>query len=282
MIAKKLFTRHGAFELKSRTWIMGILNVTPDSFFDGGKNFDLKSAVQRARQMENEGADIIDIGGESTRPGALPVSLAEEKNRVIPVIKALRAETDIPISIDTYKAEIAAEAIAAGADIVNDISAMTFDSRMPDVVRESGNSVILMHIRGAPQNMQKNPVYGDVVAEISTFLKERINAAKIAGIEPNRVILDPGIGFGKTFQHNFKILRYLQEFSQLQCPLLIGLSRKSFLSLEQQLAPAERLVTTAAANAVAILNGADILRVHDVKETDQVRRIIDSIKFVAE
>lgn len=282
MVEKELFTRQGAFNLKSRTWIMGILNVTPDSFFDGGKNYDLKSAVQRARQMEKEGADIIDIGGESTRPGASPVSVAEEKKRVVPVIKALRAETDIPISIDTYKAEIAAEAIAAGADIVNDISAMTFDSRMPDVVRESGNSVILMHIRGTPQNMQKNPVYSDVVGEIISFLTERINTANSAGIELNRLILDPGIGFGKTFQHNFVILKRLPEFTRLQCPLLIGLSRKSFLSLEQQLAPAERLVTTAAANAVAILNGANILRVHDVKETDQVRRIIDSIKFVAE
>jgi dihydropteroate synthase len=282
MIKKILITRKSVLELGSRTLIMGILNVTPDSFFDGGNFQTVAAAAAHARQMEKDGADIIDIGGESTRPGAEPVSITEEKKRILPIIKALRQMSDIPISIDTYKAEIAAEALAAGADIINDISAMTFDSDMPGVVRESGTSVILMHIQGSPKNMQKNPIYTNVVTEIATFLKERIYTAKSAGIEQNRIIIDPGIGFGKSLQHNFIILKRLQEFRQLECPILIGLSRKSFLSLEQKLAPNERLITTAAANAAAILNGADILRVHDVKETDQVRRIIDSIKNISD
>lgn len=282
MVHKKQFDLNPISLNGPRTQIMGILNVTPDSFYDGGHYRSVTKAVQHALKMQKNGADIIDIGGESTRPGADPITIEEESERVIPVIEALRNQSDVPISIDTYKAEVAAAAIEAGANMINDISAMTFDPAMSKVISDSGASVILMHIKGTPKNMQKNPEYREVITEIYSFLAERKNVAISAGIERNRIVLDPGIGFGKSFKHNFTILNRLREFRKLECPILIGLSRKSFLSLDQKLAPNERLITTAAANAAAILNGADILRVHDVSETDQVRRIIDSIKNISD
>ena len=244
--------------------IMGILNVTPDSFSDGGKFLNKKKAVNRALEMEEEGTDIVDIGGESTRPGADKVELESELDRTIPVIEAIREETDIPISIDTYKSKVAEQALRAGANIVNDISALRFDPGMKNLLSRTGAPVVLMHMQENPSTMQENPTYGDVVAEVKEFLEERRQEALEAGIEGDRIILDPGIGFGKTTEHNFELLRRLDELAQLGCPILLGTSRKSFLGAVLDLPVQQRLEGTIATNVVGILRGANILRVHDV------------------
>jgi len=246
--------------------IMGILNVTPDSFSDGGKFLARDRAKSRALEMEKNGADIIDIGGESTRPGAEKVELEVELDRTIPVIEAVREETDIPISIDTYKSEVAREALDAGANILNDISALRFN---PDLGRTAGERdvpVILMHMQGKPNTMQHDPTYGDPVEDIKNFLSERIEEAVRLGVSRDKIIVDPGIGFGKKYEDNYEILRRLDEFETLDCPLLLGTSRKSFIGDTLDVPPEERVEGTIASNVVGVLRGASILRVHDVKE----------------
>lgn len=258
---------------------MGILNVTPDSFSDGGIFFDRNIAIERGLRMVEEGADIIDVGGESTRPGAEPVTSEEEIRRTIPVIEDLAKRVGIPISIDTYKAEIARRALDAGASIVNDISGLRFDDEMPKVVAEYNAPVVIMHIKGAPKNMQANPEYDALVPEIMDFLRAGIRIALRSGVREDMIIIDPGIGFGKTFAHNLEVIKNLDEFSLLGRPLLIGPSRKAFLGKILDGAPAsERIEGTAAAVAISIMNGANIVRVHDVKEMVKVAKVTDAIK----
>jgi dihydropteroate synthase len=258
---------------------MGILNVTPDSFSDGGLHFDRSSAVDRGLRMVDDGADIIDVGGESTRPGAEPLSLDEELRRTLPVIEALSSKIKVPISIDTYKADVAQEALKAGASIVNDISGLRFDPEIPAVVSRHGVPVVIMHMKGSPKNMQKNPLYGALIPEIMDYLRSGIALAVKAGIPEDRIIIDPGIGFGKTFDHNLEILHNLDKFTSLGRPVLIGPSRKAFIGKILDNAPAiERTEGTAAAIAISIMKGANIVRVHDVREMAKVARVADAIK----
>jgi dihydropteroate synthase len=263
--------------LGERSLIMGVLNVTPDSFSDGGAFFDVNRAVEHAQIMQDQGADVIDVGGESTRPGAEPVALEQELDRVIPVIMALKEWVSIPISVDTYKANVAKQALQAGAHIVNDISGLGFDPDMAGVVASSGAGLIMMHIRGEPRNMQKNPVYDHVVRDLIGFFRERIDYARKAGIDPRQIVIDPGIGFGKTLVHNYTLIRNLQDFKCLGYPILVGPSRKSFIGKALNLPVQERLEGTLAAVTACILNGADIVRVHDVKETMRAAHVADFI-----
>ena len=250
--------------------IMGILNVTPDSFSDGGKFSDLHSAVSQADELIAAGADILDVGGESTRPFAHPVTTEEELVRVIPVIKAVRQKHNIPISIDTTKAVVAREALRAGADIINDISALRKDPDMIEVVRQSSVPVIIMHMRGTPSDMQIEPVYDDVVAEIIDFFKERIAWINGRGIDCNRLIIDPGIGFGKTLAHNLSLIKHLDAFSCLNLPLLLGHSRKRFLGTITGIpAEKERDLATAVIAALSATKNIAIVRVHNVTATRQ-------------
>lgn len=264
--------------VRQRTVVMGILNVTPDSFYDGGRYAQPEAAVQRALQMVEEGADILDIGGESTRPGSQPVSEEEETRRVLPVIQAVRERVDVPISIDTTKSSVAQRALQAGACMVNDISGLGFDPHMAKVVAQYGAMCCIMHIQGTPQTMQKNPQYEDVVRDISRYFELRLALAERAGISRQLVWLDPGIGFGKTVEHNMEILRRLREFTAFGLPLLIGTSRKSFIGkILGDLPPEERLEGTAATVAIAIMNGANAVRVHDVREMARVARMTDAV-----
>lgn len=264
--------------LGDRTRIMGILNVTPDSFSDGGRFDSPEKAVECGFQLVEDGADILDIGGESTRPGAEPVSLEEELRRTIPVIQGLSGKINIPISIDTTKAVIAREAVAAGAEIINDISAMRFDEPMPAVIASSGAAVVFMHMRGVPQTMQKGDLhYALLQGEMIDFFRERLNTALLAGILPEQVIIDPGIGFGKTRSDNLKLLKYLPEFNVLGRPILTGPSRKSFLGQEGRGGAVDRLEETAAAVTAAIMNGSQVVRVHDVKAMKRVVTVADAI-----
>ncbi len=261
---------------------MGVLNVTPDSFSDGGNSLDVDTAVEHARKMAGAGADIIDIGGESTRPGAVPVSAEEELRRVVPVVERLR---DSVISVDTTKSVVAERALAAGARIVNDISALRFDPRMVDVVRDTGAGVVLMHMQGTPQTMQQDPRYDDVVAEVTSFLVERIAFAVSQGLKKSQIAVDPGIGFGKTVEHNLQLLARLGEFGSLGCPVVVGTSRKSFLGKVLAATGARRageadarLWGTAATVAWAIAQGARVVRVHDVAEMSDVVRMVEAIR----
>ena len=264
--------------LGDRTRIMGILNVTPDSFSDGGRFDSPEKAVACGFQLVEDGADILDIGGESTRPGAEPVSLEEELRRTIPVIQGLSGKINVPISIDTTKAVIAREAVAAGAEIINDISAMRFDEQMPTVIASSGAAVVFMHMRGVPQTMQKGDLhYALLQGEMIDFFRERLNTALSAGILPEQVIIDPGIGFGKTRSDNLKLLKYLPEFNVLGRPILTGPSRKSFLGQEGRGGAVDRLEETAAAVTAAIMNGSQVVRVHDVKAMKRVVAVADAI-----
>ena len=249
-----------------RVLVMGILNVTPDSFYDGGRLFDVDAAIEAGLSMIEDGADLLDIGGESNRPGAGPVSPQQELSRVLPVLEGLRAKTTIPISIDTTKASVAQAALHAGADIINDITALRFDPEMAQTISESGAKVVLMHMQGKPQTMQQEPHYDDVVMEVRDFLTERAEYAQAAGIPPDHIILDPGIGFGKLLEHNLALLQQLPKLTSCGYPVLVGLSRKSFLGQLLDLPVTERLEGTIAANTTAILGGASIIRVHDVKE----------------
>lgn len=251
---------------RGRVLVMGILNVTPDSFHDGGRFEGPTEAVEAALRMEAAGADIIDIGGESTRPGSDVVSAEEEAARVLPVIRTLRERSDVLISVDTAKAVVAEAALAAGAVLVNDVSALRSDVRMAEVVAEANGFVALMHMQGSPKTMQENPTYDDVVEDVRTFLAERIDAAIDAGISSERILIDPGIGFGKHLSHNLELLRRLDRLVELGPPVLVGLSRKSFLGRLLDLPSTDRLEGTIAANAVAIAHGAEVIRVHDVAE----------------
>lgn len=257
--------------------LMGVLNVTPDSFSDGGNFQNSDLALKHAFKMEDEGADIIDIGGESSRPGSQPISLYEELKRVIPIIEKIRENSDVVISIDTYKSEVAQKAIEAGADIINDISGLRFDKNMVDLASKLNTPVIIMHMLGNPQNMQNNPVYEDVIKDLISFFKKRIEFLINRGLEKQNIILDPGIGFGKSIDDNFTIIRRLNEFSILDCPLLVGPSRKSFIGKTLNVPTDERIEGTSAAVTASIMNGARILRVHDVNEISRVIKITEKI-----
>lgn len=267
-----------SLDLDKRTCIMGILNRTPDSFSDAGKFMGEDDAVAAALKMAHDGADIIDVGGESTRPGAAAVSAEEELHRVLPVIKRIKDKIDTPISIDTSKAEVADAALHSGASFVNDITGLKQDPSMASVVAEYGVPVVVMHIKGTPRTMQINPRYTDLVDEITSALKESIDIAKAAGVDENKIIIDPGIGFGKTLEHNLQILKNFYRFKTIGRPMLAGVSRKSFIGeILGRDDPRDRLMGTASAAAIAISNGANILRVHDVKEMKEVAAVADSI-----
>ncbi len=274
-----LATRHGQVDMRSRTAVMGILNVTPDSFSDGGRHADVESAVARGVEMAGQGASIVDVGGESTRPGAAPVSAAEELERVAPVIRELRRRIDVPISIDTYKEEVARGALAAGADMVNDVSALRFDSAMAGLVAREGVPVVLMHMKGRPRTMQIAPRYRDVVGEVAAFLRERVAFAVGSGVAAERIVVDPGIGFGKDLDHNLALLRNLGALASLGRPVLVGLSRKAFLGRLQETGGSESRLEGSLAGAVAVvLAGAHMVRVHDVLETCRAVRVADAIR----
>ncbi len=274
-----LSTRHGQLDFTRRTLVMGILNVTPDSFYGGSRHPEPAKAVADGVAMAASGASIIDIGGESTRPGAQAVTEAEELARILPVVRDLRREVAVPISIDTYKSNIARAALAAGADIVNDISALRFDPAMVSLVAAEKVPIVLMHMRGTPQTMQAEPHYDDVTREVRDFLAAQMYEAMDAGVEPEAIILDPGIGFGKTIGHNLQLLRGLPVLAALGQPLLVGVSRKAFIGKILGLEPSDRLEGSLAATVAAGLSGANIVRVHDVAETSKAIRVADAIRF---
>lgn len=285
----KISCRNTILECGKRTLIMGILNVTPDSFSDGGKYLDKNDAVLQAEKMISEGADIIDIGGESSRPFSDPVSLEEELKRVIPVIEHLSGKISVPISVDTTKSEVAEKAIAAGASIVNDISAFRVDPEMVDVIVKYQVPVILMHMKGSPKTMQENPQYDHLIPEIIDFLKDTVDRAVEKGVKRDSIIVDPGIGFGKTFDHNLMILKHLREFESLDVPILVGSSRKAFIrnilkdKIKEDFRDQDLHVVeggTQVTVSVSILNGAHIVRVHDVASTFSTVKVIDAIKNV--
>jgi dihydropteroate synthase len=269
---------HNKPGIHGRIRVMGILNVTPDSFSDGSR-FNSDQAIQsQIEQMIEDGADIIDVGGESSRPFSQPVSLEEELSRVLPVIKAIRQQSSIPVSIDTTKAEVARQALDAGADIVNDISALRSDVSMVELLADQECPVIIMHMQGTPGDMQTDPTYDNVVEEISAFLQERIKWAVKHGIAKERLIVDPGIGFGKTIAHNLSILKHLDRFSELGCPVLLGHSRKAFIGKTLDLEVDERDTATAIISSLSAAKKIDIIRVHDVAKTVQAIKIAQAIE----
>jgi dihydropteroate synthase len=264
----------------SKPVIMGILNLTEDSFYDGGKYINKDIALKRCEEMAMEGADIVDIGAESTRPGAAPVSAGEEIEKIIPLVEAITGNIDIVISVDTYKASVAEEALKAGAEIVNDISAMTFDKTMADTIKRYNAIAVLMHIKGTPADMQKNPHYEDAIKEIVEYFDERVESALSDGISRDRLIIDPGIGFGKRVEDNIAIIKNISTFRKYGLPLLLGASRKSFIGKLQgeSGSPADRLYGTLGIDAYSFINGADIIRTHDVKEHRQMLDVLNAIK----
>lgn len=264
-------------ELGKKTCVMGILNVTPDSFSDGGKYLDREAAIDHALEMVEDGADIIDIGGESTRPGSDPVPISEEVARVTPVIEAIRKHSDVPISIDTQKAEVAERALEAGADIVNDVSAFRTDPKLCEVVAEARCPVVLMHMLGTPKTMQQSPTYRNVVEDVRSFLYHVTGEAINRGVDPSAIVIDPGIGFGKRLEHNLALLQNIPAFASLGFPVLIGTSRKSMIGMILNVPLEERLIGTMATVAYAVAAGAHIVRVHDVPETVQTVKVIDAI-----
>ncbi len=265
-------------ELDSRTLVMGVLNITPDSFYDGGRFYRFNDAVAQALMMADEGADIIDVGGESTRPFSKPLPVDEELKRVIPVIETLSAEIDLPISIDTYKSEVAIQALEAGAAMVNDISAMRFDPAIGSIVAAAGVPIVLMHMKGTPRDMQSNPTYKDLLGEIMEFLQWAADKAVSMGIQRELIIIDPGIGFGKSFDDNLVILRDLGRFSSLGYPILVGTSNKSFIGHVLGSPVESRDTGTLATIAAAVMNGAHIIRAHNVRTAKETVTIIDAIK----
>ena len=267
-----------SLELHARTLVMGVLNVTPDSFYDGGKHRTLDDAVAHGLRMVEEGADIIDVGGESTRPYSDPLPIDEELKRVMPVIEALSKKISLPISIDTYKSEVAVRALEAGAAMVNDISGLRFDPAIGTVVAARGVPIVLMHMKGEPRNMQLNPVYDDLLGEIADFLSRAAEKAASMGIKRDLVIIDPGIGFGKSFDDNLMILRELGRFSSLGYPLLVGTSNKSFIGHVLGLPVESRDTGTMATIAAAVMNGAHIIRAHNVRAAKETVAMIDAIK----
>lgn len=271
-------------DLSGTTRIMGILNVTPDSFSDGGAfvssggRIDHSKAVEHALIMTEDGADIIDIGGESTRPGSARVSLAEELDRVLPVIDGIKRHSSVILSIDTSKAAVARAAVGAGASIINDVSGGSLDPEMLDAVRQTGAAFIIMHMKGAPADMQVNPVYNDVVAEVRGVLAERAKMARDAGISPSKILLDPGIGFGKTLEHNLALINRLDTIAALGYPVVLGVSRKAFIGkLTGAEAPYDRMEGTIASSVIGIVRGAAILRVHDVKAVKRACLVADAV-----
>jgi dihydropteroate synthase len=256
---------------------VGVVNVTPDSFFDGGLYFEPARAIERALALAAEGADIIDVGGESSRPGSNPIPAKEEKKRILPVVEVLKQKNDVLISVDTTKAEVAEAALAAGADIINDISAARFDPRMLPVVARSGAGIILMHMKGTPRTMQIAPHYDDVLGEVRAFLKERLEAAEACGVQRENILLDPGIGFGKKLEHNLVLLNNLGALADLERPLLVGISRKSFIGKILKLEAPDRLEGTIAAAVVSILHGASLLRVHDLEAVKRAVAVAEAI-----
>lgn len=270
-----LLVRGRVLDLGARTHIMGIVNVTPDSFSDGGRFLDPSAAVDHALRLAAEGADILDIGGESTRPGAEAVDAATEIARTAPVIRALRKRTDIPVSIDTTKSETARAALDAGADIVNDVSALRFDPGLAEVARQHDAPVILMHMQGVPRTMQENPRYADLFGEIGDFFAERIAAARAAGI--TQILIDPGIGFGKSLRHNLELIDGLHRLLPLELPIVVGTSRKSFIGRLTGAEAGERLEGTIASSVLAAERGAHILRVHDVGPLRRALQVCDAI-----
>lgn len=263
-----------------RALVMGILNVTPDSFYDGGRYPDVQSAVWRAREMEEEGADIIDVGGESTRPGASAVTSEEEIARVCPVVEEIAQKTKAVISIDTTKAAVAREALRCGATMVNDISGLTFDEALAETAAEAGAWLVVSHIRGTPATMQSNTQYDDLLGEIRTFLEKAVRKAIAAGVKKEKIIIDPGIGFGKTLEGNYIILRNISYFKEIGYPLLVGLSRKSLIG-KLYAGDEDRLPATIALNALAVYAGADIIRVHDVKPHVLSLKAVEMLKKVS-
>ena len=279
--SETLALRHHTFRWGQQTYLMGVLNVTPDSFSDGGQFNSLESALNQAQKMVTSGADILDIGGQSTRPNADEVTLDEELDRVIPVIQTLRQHPEfsqVPISVDTTRSQVAKAAISAGADLINDISGATFDAEMLSTVAKLGVPIVLMHTRGTPKTMQTLTDYEDLIGEILQFLAARIQAAIAAGIDRRQIIIDPGIGFAKKTAQNLEILRQLPAIRSLGCPILVGVSRKSFIGhILNQPDPQTRVLGTAAACVSAIVGGTDILRVHDVAEMHDACRVADAI-----
>ncbi|MBP7764822.1 MAG: dihydropteroate synthase [Deltaproteobacteria bacterium] len=270
-------TARRAIDLEEKTLIMGVLNVTPDSFSDGNRYLDREKAVERGLRMAEEGADIIDIGGESTRPGAKPVTAREQIARVAPVVETLAAKLNIPLSVDTAKAAVAGQALAAGAEIINDVSALG-DGKMASVIRDAQAALVLMHRRGTPRTMQTGDLaYDDLLGEITAYLDKACRKAEAAGISRDHLAVDPGIGFGKTYDDNCRLIRKLGELKTLGLPLLVGTSRKAFIGRVTGGAPSERLEGTAATVVAAVLNGARIVRVHDVAEMRKVADMTDAI-----
>ncbi len=267
----------GAFDCSSRTVVMGVLNVTPDSFSDGGRFLGVEDALHHGVELADGGADVVDVGGESTRPGSDPVTADQEAARVVPVIARLAERLpDMPISIDTRKASVAAAALDAGATIVNDVSSGS-DPAMFELVRERGAALVLMHMKGEPKTMQEAPAYDDVVGEVREYLRGRVEAAELAGIDPERIVVDPGIGFGKDLRHNLELLRRIDAIVGLGRPVLVGPSRKRFLGTILDLPEDQRVEGTIAAVAWAVDHGANIVRVHDVREVVRAVRVLDAI-----
>lgn len=274
----ELRLRGRAVELGTRTWVMGVLNVTPDSFSDGGRYLDVGAALARGLELVAAGVDMLDVGGESTRPGGARVDEAEERRRVVPVVKALREQGVPALCVDTTRASVARAALEAGADLVNDVSGFRFDAELPRVVAEAGVPVVLMHLRGDFETMHREPRYRDVLGEVAAELRAALARAADAGVAPGQVLVDPGIGFAKDAGHSLEVLRRLPELSALDRPLVVGPSRKSFIGKVLELPVGERLMGTAAAVAACVLGGAHVVRVHDVKEMLQVVRICDAIR----
>ncbi|TET68372.1 MAG: dihydropteroate synthase [Candidatus Zixiibacteriota bacterium] len=277
----KIVLKNKTLDFSQRAYIMGVLNLTPDSFFDGRRFLEPEAAVQHAFRMEAEGADIIALGGESPRPGAQAVPLKEEFRRVLPVLKRLSGRLKVPISIDTYKSEVAERCIQCGAEMVNDISGLYFDPRMKEIVARHQVPVIVMHIKGTPRDMQKDPQYRDLIGEILSYFRESISRADAAGVPADKIIIDPGIGFGKSFAHNLDILKGLESFKVLGKPIMVGVSRKSFLGKILDLPVDERLEGSIAAALYAVLRGANIVRVHDVAATVRALRTVEAIQRAA-
>ena len=277
--ARKIWQcRNRREDVGRKTYVMGILNVTPDSFSDGGKNFTPGDAVTNGMEMERAGVDIIDVGGESTRPGAEPVGVDEEISRTEPVIRELALKTGCLISIDTMKAETARAALDAGAHIVNDVSAGCYSQDMPQLVREYGAGIVLMHMLGSPKTMQRRPEYKDLLSEVCGHLRKRMDLFVAAGCDPKQVVLDPGIGFGKSVEHNLELLRNIERVQELERPVLIGASRKSFLGKLLDIETSEREAASLGVAAYSIMRGANIVRVHDVKASCHLAKIIDILQ----
>lgn len=277
MLHKVFKCRGYSLDLSKKTLIMGILNVTPDSFSDAGSYMKPQAAYRRALQMEQEGADIIDIGGESTRPGSSPVSEKEEIRRVIPVLERLEGRIRIPISVDTNKPEVARQALEHGASIINDITGLHKANSLAGICSRYNAGLIIMHMKGTPRNMQKRPVYNDILKEIHSYLKQGISVALKNGVSRESIIIDPGIGFGKTVSHNLKIIKGLSYFKRMGFPVMVGISRKSFIGRLLDLEQGQRLLPTIAADVVAICNGADMIRVHDVRQAYISARMADAV-----